>query len=473
MAILWSHQIVSADPEVGRTVLHDLDNFEKGAKWNRMCHTFLGNGIFAVDGALWERHRATARPFFSRSRIADVQLLERHVNTLLEALQQKVARVEALDIQALFKALTMDITTDFLFGVTTNSLDKICNEKNRQAAKNQQPSFAEAFDKISAIITKRVRIGASWYKYFEPFGDQTLRPKAIIDAFINPILAKAWSRHEEIEAKDKTDIKDNPDYKLIDHLMNTATEEDRNLVKDELLNFLLAGRDTTASLLTFCLYLVISTPNVARRLKREIFDTFGNDRVQNTDSLRQMVYLRAIIDETLRLFPPVPFNIRRSISPVVIPSAKGPLWMPGGTSITFVPFIFHRDREVWGDDCEEFRPERWISGDARDPKRVNAYVPFSAGPRLCLGQQFAYNVTSYVLVRLFQRFDFTLAPDMQPSGSSPPSHWRQEPQLIRRKLVEMVWPQASLTLSVKMDFSLDVREDSGYDLKRVILKIEG
>lgn len=55
--------------------------------------------------------------------------------------------------------------------------------------------------------------------------------------------------------------------------------------------------------------------------------------------------------------------------------------MPGRTSITFVPFIFHRDREIWGDDCEEFRPERWISGEAREPKRTNAYVPFSAGPR--------------------------------------------------------------------------------------------
>ncbi|KIO34271.1 hypothetical protein M407DRAFT_16808 [Tulasnella calospora MUT 4182] len=103
MNILWSHQIVSADPTVGRAVLHDLDNFEKSEKWNRMCHTFLGDGIFAVDGPLWERHRATARPFFSRSRLADVQLLERHVDALLEGLQRRAAQSAALDMQVLVK----------------------------------------------------------------------------------------------------------------------------------------------------------------------------------------------------------------------------------------------------------------------------------------------------------------------------------------------------------------------------------
>ncbi|KAG8973325.1 hypothetical protein FRC05_008869 [Tulasnella sp. 425] len=409
MGILWSHQIVSADPE----------------------------------------HRATARPFFSRSRIADVQLLERHVDTFLEGLQTRAAQPAALDIQAAFKALTLDITTDFLFGVTTNSLADVFREKPGDASPTLQPSFAAAFEEISAIITKRVRIGASWYKYFEPFGDKTLRPKAIIDAFVDPVLATAWARHEQLGTTDKNELKDNPDYKFIDHLINTAIDEDRELVKDELLNFLLAGRDTTASLLTFCLYILATNPDITQRLKSEIFAAFGNNSIQGTDSLKQLTYLRAVIDETLRLFPPVPFNIRRSINPITLPSAKGPLWMPGRTSITFVPFIFHRDREVWGDDCEEFRPERWISGDARDPKRVNAYVPFSAGPRLCLGQQFAYNVTSYVLVRVLQRFSFELAPGVQPKGSCPPSHWHQEPQLIRRKLIERVWPQASLTLSVK------------------------
>ncbi|KAG8930485.1 hypothetical protein FRC00_001119 [Tulasnella sp. 408] len=381
MGILWSHQIVSADPVVSRAVLQDLDSFEKSEKWHRMVHTFLGDGIFAVDGPLWERHRATARPFFSRSRVADVQLLERHVDTLLEGLQRQAARSGALDMQAAFKALTLDITTDFLFGVTTSSLADAFRDKSGDAPEASQPSFAAAFEEISAIITKRVRIGASWYKYFEPFGDKTLRPKAVIDAFVDPVLATAWTRHEQLGTTDKSSLKDNPDYKFIDHLINTATGEDRELVKDELLNFLLAGRDTTASLLTFCLYILTVNPDVTRRLKAEISDAFGSDPIQSTDSLKQLTYLRAVIDETLRLFPPVPFNIRRSINPVTLPSAEGPLLMPGRTSITFVPFIFHRDREIWGDDCEEFRPERWISGEARDPKRTNAYVPFSAGPR--------------------------------------------------------------------------------------------
>lgn len=141
--------------------------------------------------------------------------------------------------------------------------------------------------------------------------------------------------------------------------------------------------------------------------------------------------------------------------------------MPGGASVTYAPFMFHRQSTIWGEDAHEFKPDRWLNGDAALGRRAGAYMPFSAGPRIvrrsalrslpgdlrgmkCLGQQLAYTVISYVMVRLVSEFAFNQASDKQPADSRPPREWRMPPQRVARKLIEKVWPQASFTLGIKV-----------------------
>jgi len=132
----------------------------------------------------------------------------------------------------------------------------------------------------------------------------------------------------------------------------------------------------------------------------------------------------------------------------------GNLCIEKGTSVTYLPFLMQRRKDIWGEDAEDFRPERWLTKEspgavveAQETSPHSAFVPFNAGQRLCLGKTFAYQECSFALVRLVQNFEsFSLAGDVQPKESHPPSIWRTRDG---RQSVEKCWPTSSITLYSK------------------------
>ncbi|KAG8907170.1 hypothetical protein FRB99_005142 [Tulasnella sp. 403] len=373
-----------ADPDVGRAVLStDFNNFEKGVKWNKMSYNFLGDGIFATDGAAWKFHRSVARPFFFQERISDTDLFKKHTDLLVQILNDRRTSSSPVDIQSLFKSLTLDITTDFLFGITTNSLTHGREAQKHGPSSRLQREFENAFDQLGQIVVKRVRIGASWYKYFEPFGDETRKPKQTTDAFLNPIVEQARLKHSRDRRTPGADSTgDEGRYTFLDHLIETS-----------------------------------GTEEMANRIRSEIAEVVSDSSDVTMTHLKHLSYLRAFIDETLRLFSPVPFGIRRS---------RGRIF-----GVTMQKFSAQSDG-------------------------LKAKVTQGGGQvHTCLSTQdqglasFAYTLTSFILVQLLQIFDFELAEDAQPPDSLPPPTWRQPPQRIERKLIEKIWPKASFTLNIK------------------------
>jgi len=324
-------------------------------------------------------------------------------------------------------------------------------------------SFTQAFELAQCIITQRARLG-----YFWPLAEvrrNKMKAAAMITKkWLDPIVERAL----EEKAKARIAGVEAPiaDKTFLEHL--THSTEDVSLIRDELLSILLASRDTTACLLTFVTYFMAIYPEVTKRLRDEVLATHGAHNIPTYESLRSLKYMRAVLNETLRLFPPVPLNVRESrpeacalppssqasalssFSPKQsIPSPKEHLYMPGSTPIMFMPLLMQRNPDLWGADADVFDPDRWL-----DPKRISMvtanpmmYTPFSAGPRICVGQNFAYNEASFFLVKLLQQFDsFTLAPEFQPEGSLPPDSWKQRQG---RQAIEKCWPSAALTLYVK------------------------
>jgi cytochrome P450 len=291
---------------------------------------------------------------------------------------------------------------------------------------------------------------------FELFGDRTTPHVTVIRNFLDPIVKQVLLDQEAMYKSGITTPMDEKTF--IQHLAEST--KDPGMVRDQILSVLLASRDTTASLLTFVTYFLSMHPNVTRKLRAEVLERCGPDGALTYDNVKHLKYMRAVLNETLRLFPPVPLNMRqsRSLSCALPPAdptypsmSLAPLYMPKNTTFTYMPFLTQRNPALWGEDADVFDPERWL-----DPERLGRFTanpmmftPFSAGPRICLGQNFAYHEASYFLVRLLQQFDtFTLASDVQPKESLPPREWKQ-PGTKRRSAIEQIWPAAAMTLYVK------------------------
>jgi len=238
---------------------------------------------------------------------------------------------------------------------------------------------------------------------------------------------------------------------LLDHLVGCT--DDRIVIRDECVNILIAGRDTTASTLTFALYMLAQNSHVLQKLRAEVLSHVGKERNPTYQDIRDMKYLRAFINEVLRMYAPVPFDIRASKGATILPSmapGEKPYYVPPNTHVNYAAYLLHRSKDFWGPTALEFDPERFI--DERLGKYLTPnpfiFVPFNAGPRICLGQQFAYNESSFFLIRLLQSFSsFTLARDAQPPDSIPPAEWKNLKG--SRAQVEEFWLKSHLTLCVK------------------------
>lgn len=182
------------------------------------------------------------------------------------------------------------------------------------------------------------------------------------------------------------------------------------VIRSELLNILLAGRDTTASLLSNVVWELARQPEIMERLRTEITEIAGTDidEVPTYQQIKDMKYLRAIINESQRLYPIVPSNSRQALADTMLPRGGGPdgsapIFVPKGAYVAYHSWSTHRSPAIYGDDAHVFRPERWLEPGFRPGW---AYLPFSGGPRVCIGQNFALTEAMFVVVRLVQTFAF-------------------------------------------------------------------
>lgn len=431
--------------------------FEKGEHGRYIMEGVFGNGIFNRDGDVWKMHRAMTRPFFSRDRISDYVTIGKHTEASLRVLLDLSHRGSAVDVQDLFARFTIDAAAEFLFGAQLNSIharlpqpgrSKLGPKGSKADSADDFGSFVQAFDEAQVRMSKRFHTDPFW-RVSELYEDALKDPMAIVRGYLEPVVQRALDEHAA--AKRKGVKLDQDDCTLLQYLV--ANTDDKTVLRDELVNILIAGRDTTAALLTFTIYILATHPDVFRQLRQEVLAICGPDMPPTYETVRDMKYLRAVLNESLRLFPPVPINQRFcGTEPAAFPSSTpggASLYVPAQTDIIYIPLLLHRRKDLWGPDAEEFNPERWIDQErlAKFVQNPTIFVPFNAGPRICLGQQFAYNEASFFLARLLQKFSaIELAPEAAPSGAKPPREWENKPG---RQGIEKCWPKAAVILFVK------------------------
>ena len=387
--ILGTPGYLTCDPRNLQAILAtQFRDFELGPYRRGLMRPLLGNGIFAADGHQWERARAMMRPQFARDQVADLELEEEHVANLMRALavDPGLGWTPAVDLQVLFFRLTLDSACQFLFGRSIDSqlLNLPANAGGATlniGAETDEANFARAFDESQFWCASRGRFqDFYWLMDGWPFRKHIKVVHSFIDHFVQLALQKR---------REGTKIEEKGRYVFLDALV--AETQDPIELRYQLVNILLAGRDTTASTLGWAFYVLARHPDVWRKLRNAVLNDFGtykNPTDISFEKLKGCTYLQHFIHETLRLYPVVSVNTRRAVKPTTLPVGGGPdgtapLFVRPDMNIDYSVHTMHRLEKYWGPDALEFKPERWI---ARRPGWE--YLPFNGGPRICLGRMF-------------------------------------------------------------------------------------
>ncbi|KAF8991946.1 cytochrome P450 monooxygenase CYP63 [Cyathus striatus] len=416
----WEDQFISMDENVMQFVLStSFARFEKGVLWHERIDKLLGTGLINAERESWKKGRQLARPFFAKERISDFEIFERTASTTLDCIETRARNGEPIDIQDLMSRFTLDSASQFLFGIKLDTLSRPLSEPGkvklgpkgsvRIDTTDEFDIFTEAFERVAVIITRRGSLGDTW-PLLELFHDKTEASIDIIMRWMDPLAQHALEGKAKIKSSgDAVSVNESVFLQYL-----ASQTDDLEHIRYELITYLIASRDTTASLLMFVLYFFAVHPHVCDKLRQEIMDVVGPNEPPTYQQLKGMKYLCAVINETLRLFPSAPLIPRNSlVTPLVVPTQKAPLYFPPRTQVMLASLLLHRRHDLWGDTADDFIPERWF--DEKVTESVGSkpfmYCPFSGGPRVCIGQEFALNEASYFLTRLLQRFKgFKLAP---------------------------------------------------------------
>lgn len=278
------------------------------------------------------------RPQFAREQISDLDMEERHVQNMMRAIpvDPKSGWTEQFDIQVLFFRLTLDAATEFLFGESADSQvselpeNKILRSKGNASAR-EESAFATAFDTSQTALAMRFRLqDKNWMYNTSSFRSANKVCHDFIDHYVQ--LALKGNMGDLKEKNSTGDIKKQK-YIFLEALASET--KDPIELRSQLINILLAGRDTTASLLGWTFYLLARHPAVWEKLRAVVIDEFGTYTNQTDISFARMKncqYLQHTLNEVLRLYPLVPFNFRTATKNTTIPVGGG----PDGKSPVFV-----------------------------------------------------------------------------------------------------------------------------------------
>ncbi|WP_375460708.1 cytochrome P450 [uncultured Enterovirga sp.] len=356
----------------------------KSPQMRHALSPLLGDGLFISDGETWRRRRKLVGPVIHTSKVSLFAPVM--VDTIVEARDRWAALPPGTEIDALSQMaeLTAEIICRTIFG--------------RQLGGGHAREVVEGFSDYQRHVGQTDALSLLGLPDWLPrwHGRALYRSVARIHAVLDGIIADYRARGASGETS------------VIGHLLDARDEETGERMNDEALRneaavIFMAGHETTANTLAWAWFLLSQAPDVEAKLHAEL-DTVLGDRPPGLADVGRLPYTRAVVEETLRLYPPVPILAREATEEETLRGRR----VPKGSLVMVVPWVLHRHKQLW-DRPDHFVPERFLDGSPEPVSRY-AYVPFSIGPRVCAGMSFATTESILSLAVLAQHFRLRLKP---------------------------------------------------------------
>ncbi len=351
-------------------------NYDKHTRSSAAIRAVTGESLLTCNGEAWKRQRRMDQPAFHHRQI--ISFAEKMMTATEVMLRSWQGRPE-LDLSSEMARLTYSIVGQTLFSFNTG-------EDAKTVEKAMRVILPHVFGRLGNPI--------NWPGWLPTAANRRFRRSL---AEVDEVVYRIIAQHRRAQAEG------NPDADLLSMLMSvrdsaTGTGPDDSQLRNETITFLLAGHETTANALTWTFYLISRHPEVERRLLAELTDVLGG-RTPTLEDVSKLTYTKLVIQESMRLYPPIWIIERRVIQEDVI----GGYTLPAGSAVVISPYALHRHPAFW-DRPEEFDPSRFES------PAPAAYIPFGAGPRSCIGSEFAMLEAQLITAMVMQSFHFDLVP---------------------------------------------------------------
>lgn len=371
----WQVVLLNRPDYLRHVLKSNVQNYTKfGTPDLMLLRPMLGAGLMTVDGDEWFHQRRYLQPTFNNE-VIDDYLPEMVCLTgeLLDTWAADVARGQSIEMAQRFSHLTLSIIAKTLF--------------SRDLTQRAE-AFGQAVDVLSASMA-----------HFDPWDQQAILSFQQAQTVIGMIV------QEVIESPTNPTVRSD----LLATLRHASDREQRcplsqGQIRDQIFTILMAGHETTAKSLTWAVYLLARHPKIQARCRAEALQVWEH-YVSDRDRVDHLEYTWQVLQEAMRIYPPVWTMSRKAIDDDVI----GGFHVDAGTLVIMSPYALHRRQDIWR-DSERFDPDRFVSAlvAERDPF---AYLPFSGGPRVCIGRPFAIIETKLILAMLLRRFEVELLVD--------------------------------------------------------------
>lgn len=442
----------------------NFPNYVKGSRYHAVLRELLGDGIFAVDGHLWSLQRKIASHEFTTRSLKQFisETVGREISDrLLPFLSRACDEGRVVDLQEALQRFSFDNICSVAFGVDPNCF-AAAGEAWGISGRNSAfvKAFDEAVENCSSRFISPLPVLWKLKRFFNIGSEKRFKSNIrVINEFAMEVIRSKEEQLESATGRENSD-ETSRDRDLLSRFMSSSAdlefrdlEEKRKFLRDIVISFVLAGKDTTSTALTWFFWLIAAHPSCEREILRELSSaaaaeaaTTSEVKIFSYDELKSLHYLHAAVTESMRLFPPVPINSRLTVNDDVLPDGTR---VGKGWFADYSAYAVGRSEEVWGPDCREFKPERWLDGGDGDgdgqsvrfrPSDQWKYPVFHCGPRMCLGKEMAYVQMKSVAAAVMAEFE--VLPAAEDGGES-----------VRR----MAEPPYTLSLLLKMRGGLPVR----------------